>query len=234
MRGGHVERVADGVYQVKKGFRAFVIDGDEGLTLIDAGLPKRAGAFVEGIKSIGRSVSDINSILLTHNHADHAGSVAALKRDSGAALYCSAADAPAVRGHAKTTLPPFLDRTPLQVLKPLMRLLPSADPTEVDHEIEASEPSGLPEDLTATATAGHTAGHTSYLLDRAGGILFVGDAAHHRRGKVSRGWFNRPTPDIDGSLQALAELDFETACFGHADPISVEAAAAFRRFVAKM
>ena len=229
-----MERVADGVYQVKKGFRAFVIDGDEGVTLIDTGLPKRAGAFAAGIESIGRSVSDIRSILLTHNHVDHAGSAAALKRDSGAALYCSAADAPAVRGHAKTTLPPFLDRTPLQILKPLVRLLPSSDATEVDHEIEASKPSELPEDMTATATAGHTAGHTSYLLERAGGILFVGDAAHHRRGTVSRGWFNRPTPDIDSSLRALAELDFETACFGHADPISVGAAAAFKRFVAKI
>ena len=45
-----MDRVVDGVYQVKKGFRAFVIDGDEGLTLIDTGLPKRASVFVEGIE----------------------------------------------------------------------------------------------------------------------------------------------------------------------------------------
>ncbi|MFC2177436.1 MBL fold metallo-hydrolase [Actinomycetota bacterium] len=225
-----MERVANGVYQVKKGFRAFVIDADEGLTLIDTGLPKRTGVFVAGIESIGRSVSDIQSIVLTHNHVDHAGSAAKLKSDSGAALYCPSADAPAVRGEAKTSPPPFLDRTPLQILKPLMRLLPGADPADVDQEIEAGTPLPLPEDLRAIATAGHTAGHMSYLLDRAGGILFVGDAAHHKRGAVSRGWFNRPAPDIDRSLAALAQLDFEIACFGHADPIVGGASDAFKRF----
>lgn len=29
-----MERVADGVYQIKKGFRAFLIDGDEGLACL--------------------------------------------------------------------------------------------------------------------------------------------------------------------------------------------------------
>ena len=225
-----MERVADGVYQVKKGFRAFVIDGDEGLTLIDTGLPKRAGAFVAGIESIGRSVANIRSIVLTHNHVDHAGSAAKLKSDSGAELFCSSADAPAVRGEARTSLPPVFDRTPLQILKPLMRLLPAADPAAVDHEIAAGTSLQLPEDMTPTATAGHTAGHTSFLLDRAGGILFVGDAAHHKGGAVSRGWFNRSTPDIDESLRALAELQFEIACFGHADPIVGGASDAFKRF----
>jgi glyoxylase-like metal-dependent hydrolase (beta-lactamase superfamily II) len=224
-----MERVADGVYQVKKGFRAFVIDGDDGLTLIDTGLPKRASAFVAGIESIGRSVSDIRSIVLTHNHTDHAGNAAELKRDSGANLYCSPADAPAVGGRGTATTPPFLDRTPLQILKPLFRLLPNPDPVEVDGEIEPGTLLKLPENLTATATAGHTAGHMSFRLDRAGGILFVGDAAFHRRGTVSRGWFNRPTPDIDSSLRALAELDFEIACFGHADPISSGASLAFKK-----
>lgn len=229
-----MERVADGVYQVKKGFRAFVIDGDQGLTLIDTGLPKRVGTFVEGIESIGRSVSDIRSILLTHNHADHAGNVAALKRDSGAALYCSAADAAAVRGHAKTTLPPVFDRTPLQILKPLMRLLPSADPSEVDHEIEAGSLMTLPEDLSAIATPGHTPGHMSFRLDRAGGILFVGDAARHKDGAVSRGWFNRRTPEIDRAVRVLAEQSFEIACFGHADPLAGGADAAFREFASTL
>ena len=230
----HVDRVADGVYQIKKGTRAFIIDGDEGLTLIDTGLPKRAEAFVEGIESIGRSVSDIGAILLTHSHADHAGNAAQLQADSGAELYCSAADTPAVQGAEKAPTPPFLDRTPLQILKPLFGLMPGPAPAVVDHQIQTGQGSPLPEDLVAYGSPGHTPGHVSYRLERGGGILFVGDAALHKGGRIKRGWFNRSTPDIDQSIRHLAELDFDVACFGHADPIARGASAAFAAYAATL
>lgn len=229
-----MERVADGVYQVKKGFRAFVIDGDEGLTLVDTGLPKRFGVFADGINSIGRSIKDITSIVLTHNHSDHAGSAAELKSQSRAAVYCSPIDAPAVRGLEKAPPPPFLDRTPLQLLKPLFGLLPAAAPTDVDHEIEIGTVLSIPEDLVAIATPGHTDGHMSFRLDRAGGILFVGDAAVHKNGSVKRGFFNRSTESIDQAIKDLAALEFDIACFGHADPLTTGASDAFKRFAAKL
>lgn len=225
-----MEAVANGVYQVKKGFRSFVIDGDEGLTLVDTGLPRRAGAVTAVIHTIGRSVDDVQAIVLTHSHVDHAGNAAELKRASGAELYCAPGDAPAVRGDEASPTPPFMDRTPLGILKPLFGLLPAGEPADVDHEIEPGVVLTLPEDLVAVPTPGHTPGHTSYRLDRAGGILFVGDAASHRRGSVARGWFNRSTPAIDDSVRSLAELEFSIACFGHADPLTTRASAAFKDF----
>ncbi len=115
-----------------------------------------------------------------------------------------------------------------------MRLLPSPTPAEVDHQIDPGTLLTLPEDLGAVATPGHTAGHMSFRLDRAGGILFVGDAAAHKNGTIKRGFFNRSTTDIDESIRQMANLDFNIACFGHSDPISQGASDAFKQFAASL
>ncbi len=89
----------------------------------------------------------------------------------------------------------------------------------------------LPGDLRAIDTPGHTPGHMSFVLDRDTGVVFVGDAAKTTRdGRVIRGYFNRSTPLVDGSLRHLAEHDFDVAVFGHSPPIKSNASAAFRQF----
>lgn len=229
-----MKKVSDGVYQVQKGFRAFIVDGDEGVTLIDAGLPGRGEVILSGLKSIGRTAEQVRSILLTHSHFDHTGSAAHLKRVTGAELCCSAEDARAVSGATEIPTPPFLDRTPLQLLKPLFGLLPKGEPAEVDREVGEDFRLQVPEDLSAIATPGHTPGHTSYLLDRSGGVLFVGDAASHKGGAVSLGWFNIPSGAIAQGVKTLADLDFAMACFGHADPLTEGAGDAFKKFAATL
>lgn len=223
-----VEAVADGVYQVGVGYvNSFIVDGDEGVTLVDTLLPRKEGVVAEALGGIGRSFDDIRAILLTHSHADHSGSAAAIKAGSGAAVWASERDAPAIRGEVKPPSP----ITPLYV-KPLalgMSLLPAPPPTEIDGFVSSGDL--LPGDLRAVDTPGHTPGHTSYLLDRGGGVLFAGDAAKAtRRGEVARGYFNRSTPTLDRSLRHLAELDFDVAVFGHSRALRSQAASVFRRF----
>lgn len=226
-----MDQVADGVYQVPGFSNAYLIDGDSGIVLIDTGMPKREGAVLNIIRGIGRKPSDVIAIAITHAHADHFGSAAALKRATGAATVASGADTPAIAGRAPIPAPPLLDLVPF--LRPLLRLMPEADPVEVDRTVSASDSGGLPEELSVIETPGHTPGHVSYLLDRDGGILFVGDAAVvSRAGGIKRGYMNRRTQTFDASLRHLAEFDFDKAFFAHSRALHTGAAAEFRDFAA--
>lgn len=128
----------------------------------------------------------------------------------------------------------MMDRLPLPLFKPIMRLFPDHPPVDVDHRIGEDTPVLLPADLRAIDTPGHTPGHTSFLLERDGGLLIVGDAAVAKDGEIRRGFFNRPETTIDASLRHIAEFEFEKAVFGHSDPVHSAAAGAFRRFAASI
>ena len=224
-----IESLVEGVYEVGTRYvNSYIIDGDEGVTLVDTLGSGSEGSIEEGLTGIGRSLADVTAILLTHSHMDHTGSAAAVKAASNATLYASEPDTPAIEGAVRSPLPPTS-----WYAKPMFWLavfFPSAPPTEVDRFVSEDRDELLPGDLRAIDTPGHTPGHTSYLLDRGGGVLLVGDAAVATKDRrVKRGW-NRSTPEVDGSLRHLAEFDFEVAAFCHSKPIRTQASAAFQRF----
>ncbi len=72
---------------------AFIIR-DRGTILVDSGYPGSEDTILEKLKGIGGSPEDIRLIVLTHGHADHAGSAAALREKTGAkvAVHCLDAD----------------------------------------------------------------------------------------------------------------------------------------------
>jgi glyoxylase-like metal-dependent hydrolase (beta-lactamase superfamily II) len=81
-----VTRVISGVHLVPMA-NAFLVEGEDGLTLIDAGFPHKEAAVLEAIRGLGRSPDQLKHLIFTHGHPDHIGSAAAIVRETGARTY---------------------------------------------------------------------------------------------------------------------------------------------------
>jgi glyoxylase-like metal-dependent hydrolase (beta-lactamase superfamily II) len=183
---------------------------------------------LDAVRSIGRRPEEIRQILVTHCHSDHAGSLAELKRLTGAPATMHAIDAAMVReGRALRPLRP----APGLVNALICRfLLPSAptevEPAEIEHE--AGDGELLPCGLRAIHVPGHSAGQLAFLWPGQGGVLIAADAAANAFGLALSPLYE----DVDAgrrSLARLAALEFEVACFGHGKPIRSGASTRFRR-----
>jgi len=173
-----VREVVDGVFEIGIGFvNAHLVVTDDGVVLVDTGLPGRTGKVEQALRDARRTVGDVTTILLTHRHPDHVGGLAELRRRSGARVVAHAADVPAITG-ARPVAPAGIGRVLALVMK-------APEPAPVDETLSADGPVSVP-GFTAVHTPGHTAGHVSYLLDRDGGVLFAGDAAGGGRGGTVR------------------------------------------------
>lgn len=92
-------RVVGNIYYVgSEGLSAWLISSSEGHVLLDSG-PSAAGAkLIEAnIQALGFKLSDVKVLINTHAHFDHAGGLAQLKADTGAKVWASRADEPALK-----------------------------------------------------------------------------------------------------------------------------------------
>ena len=141
-----VERIVEGVYELgTRTVNSYIIDGDDGVTLVDTLVSGKEGLIEESLKELGRSLTDVKAILLTHSHMDHTGSAAAIKSASNAALYASEPDTPAIEGAVRPPMPPTSWYS-----RPMFWLsvfFPSPPPAEVDCFVSEDKNERLPGDL---------------------------------------------------------------------------------------
>ena len=99
---GTFEEIAAGVYLISAGRSNSYLLVDDDLTLVDTGMPGDGDRIIDSIKKIGRRCEELNYILITHAHMDHMGSVAAIKKVSGAQIVASSKEAEYIEGLKKT------------------------------------------------------------------------------------------------------------------------------------
>ncbi|MBB3951017.1 MBL fold metallo-hydrolase [Aureimonas jatrophae] len=222
--------VTDHVHMISHGgANAFLLEDGDSVTLIDSGIPGHATAILNAIVDLGRPVSHLKHIVLTHAHPDRIGNAAALVRQTGAKVLIHAADrAIAERGgkfRPMRAAPGLLPSTLFRMFGP--KPSTTVEPVAIDATIADGEVLRIAGGLQVVHVPGHCAGQVA-LLWRPRGVLFAGDACANVFGLGDPIAFE----DLETGRRSqwrLARLSFETACFGRGRPIVGNASARFRR-----
>ena len=223
-----VKRVINGVHVVPMRMaNAFLIEGDDGLALIDAGFPGKQAVVFGAIRELGRSPDQLKHVIFTHGHPDHIGSAAAIVRETSARTYMHPLDIPIAESGG-----PF---RPMRAAPGLLRRAMCTLFFHPDERVErvAIDQPLIPGEILPVAggfevihTPGHCAGQVA-LLWRPGRMLFAGDVYMNLMGLGDPVGFENLN-DGRVSQRKLAGLSFDAAGFGHGAPIVGDASTRFR------
>jgi glyoxylase-like metal-dependent hydrolase (beta-lactamase superfamily II) len=230
-----MEQISPRVYQLGGrwgtgawGANVFLLLG-ESLTLIDTGFKGRAAHILKEVERLGYSRFDVDSIIITHHHVDHVGSLAALKKAAKAKVVAHPADAPYIDGRLPQPGPARL-RWLSKVMAPLRRLWAAA-PAAVDILVNDGDEIPALGGIKVLHTPGHTPGSICLFLQQEG-IVIVGDVITHRFGlSLPSKMFTVDMTQELQSIKRVVSLDFDVICFGHGSPIVYEAHPAITDFV---
>lgn len=142
----------------------YLIEG-KNIYMIDSGVAGSEALIEEYLLSIGRNVSDIKSIFLTHAHPDHIGTAAYFKHKTGCKVYASEGERPWIEDIDKQ----FRER-PIPNFYSL-----AGQSTPIDCIVKDGDSITLEDGITINVmeTPGHSVDELSYIVDT---YAFIGDA----------------------------------------------------------
>lgn len=91
-------QIANGLHRIGSDIvNSYLIVGADGVTIIDAGLPRYWKHLNSELAQLGKTLDDVRALILTHGDTDHIGFAAQLSRETGLAAHVHAADADRAR-----------------------------------------------------------------------------------------------------------------------------------------
>ncbi|WP_194420676.1 MBL fold metallo-hydrolase [Microbacterium abyssi] len=233
------ENLGDGLWSVPlelpgdrmPGSYAYVIDGADGVHIIDPGWNSDAnmGRIVDLLTGLGRAVDEVSTVVVTHHHPDHLGLAERLRSASGAHVILSAVErrvidaAVSVGARDDVSYRDVLDRWEVPVDRQAELIAAFTAPSLIEYvmpDAEVADGDVLVlggRRLTVIATPGHTSGHIC-LADRERRMIFTGD---HVLPRIHSGAGlgilvgDDPLGDLLASLERLAEFDDCQVLPGH-------------------
>jgi hydroxyacylglutathione hydrolase len=219
-----VMEVSPGIYEFKGVSNSFLVLGDE-IMLIDTGMPGNSGNIIDYLqKTLKHEPSDIKTIVITHHHFDHVGSLDRLKKISGAGVAVHRADAGYISGNKNQPGMGFMG-----LMINFLKLIYRTQPVEVDILLEEGDQIG---GYQVIHTPGHTPGSIC-LYNPNNKVIFVGDNLRYSQEKIE-GPDPRLLPEPEqfkNSIKKLENLDFEVILSGHSPPVTSAASKKLKEYL---
>ncbi len=223
--------IVDGIHRIDEASRnlaysnVYLVLAGKKLLVVDTGTPGNAQKTIQYIEKSGRKPSEVSTIILTHYHMDHAGSLKDLKELTGAKVAVGEQDADFVSGKSAYPKPKGL----------LMRAANSfIKPTPVPVEISLKDGDKI-DGLTVVFTPGHTPG-SIMLFDEERRALFCGDTLRLENQAVVAGperfvWDEAKEKE---SIIKVALLNFDVLLPGHGEYLKGGASDAVKQLAAHL
>jgi glyoxylase-like metal-dependent hydrolase (beta-lactamase superfamily II) len=219
----------------------YLVEADDGLTVVDAGVPRSWGSLQRVLAEIGRSAEEIRALVLTHAHFDHIGFAERARTELGIPVHLHENDVPLARKPLQYTHERARSRYLLTKPKALPHVLGFLGtrafwpPPLGEVERFADGRLDVPGSPRVVFTPGHTLGHCAlHFPDRdaviAGDAVVMLDPYTGASGpRIVAGAATADSERALSSLGALAELDAGTVLTGHGEPWRGGAAEAVRQ-----
>ncbi len=172
---------------------------DDGLTLVDAGMPGMQDDLFAEIDRLGYQPDDLKQILVTHADIDHVGGLAAIQATSGAKVIAGAETADLLHKGKSPEHLPWLMQLFVNAFVRYKKVAQTVIQIVDDGDIVSGWG-----DLQVINTPGHTLDHISF-YSQSTGVLFAGDALSTRDDRLQRSP-PRITADEDLANQSAIKL----------------------------
>lgn len=214
-----MKQITNNIYQIALGaVNAFLIE-DNGLTLIDTGLPGSTDKIFTAIKKAGKSPDNIKRVILTHCHTDHAGNAAEIKRLLNVPVFAHSIDAAlmeqGIGGRPMKLTPGIINWIVYHLI--IKKAGNTIAPFAVEEKLKDNDIIPVAGGIQVIHTPGHSAGHIA-LLVKEQGVLIAADICANF-GSLAYSTLYEDMVTGKQSILKTTSFSFDKALFGHGSPL---------------